>query len=406
MALSLKGKFALALGGMLLLLCGAALFGIFSLDDSMRHFQSQSAMAGKNERDVLKMNIAFKTQVQEWKNVLLRGQDPGRLEKYWDAFQHEEAQIATLAAALMARMPDGETRTLVREFATAHQEMGQRYRAGLEAFRASGFVAAEGDAAVAGIDRRPTQLLLDVSELIAAAVDGLEAEVDKERILARNVGISGMAIAVLLAVVVAAWLLLGITRRVTIAVELANTVAAGDLDVSARAKGSDEITVLIDALNAMAAKLREVVGEVSGAARNVASGSQEMAATAEQLSQGATEQAASAEEASSSMEQMTANIKQCADTASQNQKNARDAANDAEISGQAVSEAVGAMETIAEKILIVQEIARQTDLLALNAAVEAARAGEHGRGFAVVAAEVRKLAERSQAAAQEISGLS
>ncbi|MGR2741127.1 methyl-accepting chemotaxis protein, partial [Billgrantia sp. Q4P2] len=126
----------------------------------------------------------------------------------------------------------------------------------------------------------------------------------------------------------------------------------------------------------------------------------------EQLSQGATEQAASAEEASSSMEQMTANIKQNADNAAQTESIARDTANDAEASGRAVAEAVGAMETIAEKILIVQEIARQTDLLALNAAVEAARAGEHGRGFAVVAAEVRKLAERSQAAALEISGLS
>ena len=223
---------------------------------------------------------------------------------------------------------------------------------------------------------------------------------------ARNLLVALLAGASLIGTGAAIWIVLSISRALSSAVGLANAVAAGDLDASAEVKTNDEIKDLIDALNLMVGKLKDVVGEVNVAARNVASGSQEMAASSEQLSQGATEQASSTEEASSSVEQMAANIKQNADNAAQTEEIARQSAANATTSGKAVTEAVEAMETIAEKILIVQEIARQTDLLALNAAVEAARAGEHGRGFAVVASEVRKLAERSQAAAQEISGLS
>lgn len=145
---------------------------------------------------------------------------------------------------------------------------------------------------------------------------------------------------------------------------------------------------------------------VNNSIRSVASGATQMASTSEELSQGATEQASSTEETSSAVEQMAANIKQTADNASETEKMALRAADDARASGKAVAEAVEAMKNIASRVMIVQEIARQTDLLALNAAVEAARAGEHGRGFAVVASEVRKLAERSQTAATEISALS
>ena len=169
---------------------------------------------------------------------------------------------------------------------------------------------------------------------------------------------------------------------------------------------SDEIGELARSFNAFVGRLAEIVGQVNGRAEAVSCASAQVSSSAQLLSHGTSEQAASVEETTSSLEQINASITQNADNSRQMEQMALKGAKEMEQSSKAVRESVDAMKTIAEKISIIEEIAYQTNLLALNAAIEAARAGEHGKGFAVVAAEVRKLAERSQNAAQEISSLS
>jgi methyl-accepting chemotaxis protein len=184
----------------------------------------------------------------------------------------------------------------------------------------------------------------------------------------------------------------------------AEEIANGNLTVDIRERSPQD--KLMQALSAMVNGLTRTVTDIRGIAGEVAAASQSISTASIQVSKGASAQAAAAEEASSSMEEMVSNIKQNADNAQQTDKIANKSAKDAQESGKSVLEAVSAMKEIANKISIIEEIARQTNLLALNAAIEAARAGEHGKGFAVVAAEVRKLAERSQKAAAEINQLS
>ncbi|WP_319541390.1 methyl-accepting chemotaxis protein [uncultured Pseudodesulfovibrio sp.] len=190
------------------------------------------------------------------------------------------------------------------------------------------------------------------------------------------------------------------------AAESARKMANGDLSQDIDSQGRDETGLMLSAMREMILRLRDVVYGVNRAVDNVASGSDQLSSTSGSLAQGTAEQAASIEEVSASIEQVKASIAQNAENSQETAQIASRAAQKASESGGAVTHAVDAMKMIAEKITIIEEIARQTNLLALNAAIEAARAGEQGKGFAVVAAEVRKLAERSGEAASEIGGLS
>ncbi|AOJ07791.1 methyl-accepting chemotaxis protein [Burkholderia mayonis] len=410
--MKLRRKIPLAFAAALVLTSAGAFYGIHALNRSLDTYGTTVQQNVANERMVSATLVAFKLQVQEWKDTLLRGKDPAKLDKYWSAFRQREQTVDALAAELKSKLPDGESRRLIEQFASAHAEMGQGYRKGFEAFKASGFDPSAGDQAVAGVDRAPAALLEKAAQGIAADSARVSADAASDAVRATTVGIVATLVVFALALGGGVWFSGTVTLPLARALACVRRIATGDLSTPIDARGDDEIAELLAALKDMQASLSHVVHDVRHNADGVATASAQIASGNLDLSSRTEEQAASLEETAASMDELTSTVRRNAERAQHACAVAGAASTTATCGGDVMRQVVDTMHGIADSsskvaeiIAVIDGIAFQTNILALNAAVEAARAGEQGRGFAVVAGEVRTLAQRSATAAREIKTL-